>query len=91
MARRWTPRRFVTLRRLRVVVCVIAAAATCVTMFALSTGKAVALNVNGRTSTVRTHAMSVNRLLEEQGIDVKSHDLVTSSSGSICATPSTTS
>ena len=83
MARRWTPRRFVTLRRVRVAVCVMATAAVCAAMFVVGSNKAVALNVNGKTTTVRTCAMSVDRLLEEQGVTVRSHDLVESSSGSM--------
>ncbi len=85
MARRWTPRRFVTLRRIRVVVCVMATTAVCATMFAVSSNKAVALNINGETTTVRTCAMNVDRLLEEQGVTVRSHDLVESSSGNMLA------
>ncbi|KAA8816594.1 DUF348 domain-containing protein [Bifidobacterium callitrichos] len=81
MARRWTPQRFVMLRRIRVAVCVTAVVASMAVTFGLSTRKAVALNVNGKTTTVQTYAMSVDRLLQEQGIDVKSHDLVESSSG----------
>ncbi|NMN02709.1 G5 domain-containing protein [Bifidobacterium panos] len=85
MARRWTPRRFVTLRRVRVVVCVVATAAVCAAMFAVSSNKAVALNINGETTTVRTCALSVERLLEEQGVTIRSHDLVESSSGNMLA------
>ena len=85
MARRWTPRRFVTLRRVRVAVCVMATAAVCAAMFVVGSNKAVALNVNGETTTVRTCAMSVDRLLEEQGVTVRSHDLVESSSGNMLA------
>ncbi len=83
MTRRWTPQRFVTLRRIRVAVCVLATTAVCATMFAAGSSKAVALNVNGATTTVRTYAMSVDRLLEEQGVTVRTHDLVESSSGNM--------
>lgn len=81
MARRWTPQRFMMLRRVRVAVCVIAVSAMAVATFGLSTRKAVALNVNGKTTTVTTYAMSVKRLLEEQHIAVRSHDIVQSTSG----------
>ena len=65
MARRWTPQRFVMLRRIRVAVCVTAVVASMAVTFGLSTRKAVAMNVNGKTMTVETYAMSVNRLLQE--------------------------
>ena len=81
MARRWTPQRFVMLRRIRVAVCVVAVVASMAAAFGVSARKAVALNVNGKTTTVETYAMSVDRLLQEQGIDVKTHDLVQSTSG----------
>ncbi len=81
MARRWTPQRFMMLRRVRVVVCVIAVTAMAVATFALTTRKAVALNVNGKTTTVTTYAMTVDRLLQEQHITVRSHDIVKSTSG----------
>lgn len=81
MARRWTPQRFMMLRRVRVVVCVIAVTAMAVATFALTTRKAVALNVNGKTTTVTTYVMTVDRLLQEQHIAVRSHDIVKSTSG----------
>ncbi|KAB7788724.1 lytic transglycosylase [Bifidobacterium cebidarum] len=81
MARRWTPQRFVTLRRIRVIACVIALTAAMVGSFAFTARKSVALNVNGKTTQVTTYAMTATRLLQEQGIDVKSHDIVTTSSG----------
>ena len=40
----------------------------------------MALTVNGETTTVTTYAMSVDRLLQEQGVKVKTHDLVESTS-----------
>lgn len=85
MARRWTPQRFMKMRRVRVAVCAITVAAMAVATFALTTRKAVALNVNGKTTMVATYAMTVDRLLEEQGISVKSHDLVQSTSGGTLA------
>ena len=78
MARRWTPQRFMKMRRVRVAVCAITVAAMAAATFALTTRKAVALNVNGKTTMVTTYAMTVDRLLEEQDISVKSHDLVQS-------------
>ncbi|WP_055427969.1 G5 domain-containing protein [Bifidobacterium aesculapii] len=85
MARRWTPQRFVMLRRIRVAVCVVTVLAACVATFAFTARKSVALTVNGKTTNVETYAMSVDRLLEEQGVDVKTHDLVQSSSGGTLA------
>lgn len=81
MARRWTPQRFVTLRRIRVIACIVALTASMVGSFAFTARKSVALNVNGKTTQVTTYAMTATRLLEEQGIDVKSHDIVQTSSG----------
>ncbi|MEE1295810.1 MAG: G5 domain-containing protein [Bifidobacterium sp.] len=78
MSKRWTPQRFVTLRRVRVIICVVAVVlASCLT-FGITQRKAVALTVNGETRHVTTYAASVSGLLREQGIDVKSHDLVKS-------------
>ncbi|MBT1174379.1 G5 domain-containing protein [Bifidobacterium sp. LC6] len=81
MARRWTPQRFVTLRRIRVIACTVAVAVSMIGSFAFTARKSVALNVNGKTTQVTTYAMTATRLLEEQGIDVKSHDIVETSSG----------
>ena len=41
----------------------------------------MALNINGQTTQVTTYAMTATRLLEEQGVDIKTHDIVTTSSG----------
>ncbi|NMN01028.1 lytic transglycosylase [Bifidobacterium sp. DSM 109958] len=81
MARRWTPQRFVMRRRMRVAACVAAVMASSVLGFGVGARKAVALDVNGNVTTVTTYAMSVDRLLAEQGVDVKTHDLVQSVSG----------
>lgn len=81
MARRWTPQRFVMMRRIRVAVCVVAMVVASTTTFALTTRKSVALDINGETTTVTTYAMTVDRLLKDQGVNVKSHDLVTTTSG----------
>lgn len=81
MARRWTPRRFVILRRIRVAICVVAIVISSAVTFGFSARKTVALTVNGQTKTVKTYAGSVPRLLQEQGISIKSHDVVTSTNG----------
>ena len=80
MARRWTPRRFVTLRRVRIMACVASLTLTSALAFGIGARKTVALTVNGDTTTVTTYAMSVDRLLQEQGVKVKTHDLVESTS-----------
>ena len=81
MARRWTPRRFVVLRRIRVVSCALLVVLAMVLTFFISARKSVALSVNGQTRMVTTYAYSVDGLLREQGIKVKTHDLVDSTSG----------
>ena len=81
MARRWTPQRFSRLRRIRVAACALTVTAMMVGAFAVGARKTVALTINGETRTVVTYAMSAQRLLAEQGIDVKTHDLVESSAG----------
>ena len=81
MARRWTPQRFVMMRRIRVALCAAAVVAASTAAFGVGARKAVALTVNGETSTVTTYAMTVERLLEERDVDVRTHDLVQSSSG----------
>ncbi|NMM99248.1 G5 domain-containing protein [Bifidobacterium olomucense] len=85
MARRWTPQRFVTLRRIRVTACVAAVSMVTVGSFAFTARKTVALTINGETTQVTTYAMTSARLLEEQGVDVKTHDIVTTSSGNTLA------
>lgn len=81
MARRWTPRRFVVLRRIRVASCALLVVLAMVLAFGITARKSVALSVNGQTKTVTTYAYSVDGLLRQQGIKVKTHDLVDSSSG----------
>ncbi|MBW3092775.1 G5 domain-containing protein [Bifidobacterium sp. 82T10] len=81
MARRWTPQRFVKLRRIRVAASALIVLAVSLGMFQLTARKTVAITVNGETTTVTTYAMSASRLLESQGIDVKTHDIVESSAG----------
>ena len=73
MARRWTPQRFVTLRRIRVIVCIAATSIALAGSFAFTSRKSVALNINGQTTQVTTYAMTATRLLEEQGVDIKTH------------------
>ena len=81
MARRWTPRRFVVLRRIRVASCALLVVLAMVLAFGITARKSVALSVNGQTKTVTTYAYSVDGLLRQQGIKVKTHDLVDSTSG----------
>ena len=69
MARRWTPRRFVRLRRIRVAICAVAVALASTVAFGVAARKTIALSINGDTQTVTTYAMSVTRLLEERGVD----------------------
>lgn len=78
MARRWTPQRTVMLRRIRVACCSIAVILASVGTFAVGARKTVALSINGQTSTVTTYASTVQRLLQEQHVTVKSHDIVES-------------
>ncbi|MFR0568583.1 G5 domain-containing protein [Bifidobacterium apri] len=80
MARRWTPQRTVILRRIRVACCSVAIVLASVCTFAVGARKTVALSINGQTTTVTTYASSVDRLLDEQGITIKSHDLIESTS-----------
>lgn len=78
MARRWTPRRFVTLRRVRVAVCVGVVLLASIVFFAITARKTVALTVNGATKTVTTYSASVPRFLESQGVKAKTHDFIDS-------------
>ena len=79
MTRRWTPKRFVALRRFRVCACVASLTLASTLAFGVGARKTVALIVDGETTTVTTYAMSVDRLLQEQGVKVKTHDLIESS------------
>ena len=58
MARRWTPQRFVTLRRIRVIACIAATSIALAGSFAFTARKSVALNINGQTTQVTTYAMT---------------------------------
>lgn len=81
MARRWTPQRMTRLRRIRIIGCAALVAAVFASMFVFTARKTVALTVNGESSTVTTYALTATRLLEEQHVDVKTHDIVSVSSG----------
>lgn len=78
MTRRWTPKRFVALRRFRVCACVASLTLASTLAFGVGARKTVALVIDGETTTVTTYAMSVDRLLQEQGVKVKTHDLIES-------------
>ncbi|MFU0542371.1 G5 domain-containing protein [Gardnerella pickettii] len=85
MARRWTPQRFVIMRRLRVFICVLALVISSTGIFALSARKSIALIINGKTKVVTTYASTTQRLLQEQKVPVKTHDQVISTSGDVLA------
>lgn len=80
MARRWTPQRFVTMRRVRIMICAILVILAFLATFFVTARKSVALTVNGETRHVTTYATTVTGLLREQHVDIKSHDLVQSTS-----------
>lgn len=77
----WNPRTFVRRRRLRVLVSMLLTLAVCLAGFLLNTRKAVALEINGQKKEVVTYASSVPAFLSEQGVKVRTHDQVTSTSG----------
>ena len=81
MARRWTPRRFIVQRRVRVALCAILTVVAMTITFGLTAHKSVSLSVNGQTRTINTYAYSVDGLLKQAGVKVKTHDLVDSTSG----------
>ena len=83
MARRWTPRRLIVMRRTRILACILSLSLAASCMFAFTAQKSIALVVNGKTRVVNTYATTSARLLEEQHIPVKTHDQVISSSGDI--------
>ncbi|KXA18062.1 G5 domain-containing protein [Gardnerella vaginalis] len=85
MARRWTPQRFVVMRRIRIFICVLALVIFSTSVFVLSARKSVALIINGKTKIVTTYAYTTQRLLEEQKIPVKTHDQIASTSGNMLA------
>lgn len=79
--RHWTPRTFITQRRLRVLITLIVSIACCIAGFTIRTRKSVALEVNGQTRNVTTYASSVPELLREQHVVTHTHDQAISSSG----------
>lgn len=81
MTTRWTPRQFTRRRRIRTVVAALVATLMAAASFLVLARKTVALEVNGQTRTVTTYAASLPRLLDEQGVDLKTHDQAVSSSG----------
>lgn len=68
------------LRRARVTACVVSLTLASTLAFGVGARKTVALTIDGKTTTVTTYAMSVDRLLQERGAKVKTHDLVESTS-----------
>ena len=89
MARRWTPRRLIVMRRTRIIACILSLSLAALSTFAFTAQKSVALVVNGKTRIVNTYATTSIRLLEEQKIPVKTHDQIISSSGDILANHAT--
>lgn len=85
MSRRWTPQRFIIQRRIRIAVCVAGVFLISALAFAFGAHKTVALEINGERREVTTYAMSVPRLLQEQGVNVQTHDFVQSSSSELLA------
>ena len=61
MARRWTPRRFVRLRRIRVAICAVAVALASTVAFGVAARKTIALSINGDTQTVCNAYKAVQR------------------------------
>lgn len=81
MALRWTPKRFITRRRWRIAITSSVCAAICISSFFIGTYKSVALTVNGKTTHVNTLALTVDGLLSQENVKVKTHDFVKSTSG----------
>lgn len=81
MAKRWTPRQFLIHRRFTVAMCVVAVVAASCISFGITARKTIALEINGDTKIIQTYAMSISRLLQEQHVDVKTHDFIDSTSG----------
>lgn len=59
-------------------ICAAAVTLASIGMFAVTAHKTVALTVNGETKNVTTYATSVPRLLQEQGVKIKTHDFIDS-------------
>lgn len=81
MTRRWTPRQFIVHRRVRVAFCALLATIVFLSAFFITARKSVALTVNGQTRTITTYAYSVDALLRQAGVKVKTHDQVESTAG----------
>ena len=81
MTTRWTPRQFTRRRRIRTMVAALVVTLMTTASFLTLARKTIALEINGQTSTVTTYAASLPRLLDEQGIDLKTHDQAVSTSG----------
>lgn len=89
MARRWTPRRLIVMRRARIIACVLSISLTATSLFIFTAKKSVAMIINGKTHIVSTYSTNPIRLLEEQHVQVKTHDQIISSSGDILTNHST--
>lgn len=89
MARRWTPRRLIVMRRARIIACVLSISLTATSLFIFIAKKSVAMIINGKTHIVSTYSTNPIRLLEEQHVPVKTHDQIISSSGDILTNHST--
>lgn len=89
MARRWTPRRLIVMRRARIIACVLSISLTATSLFIFTAKKSVAMIINGKTHIVSTYSTNPIRLLEEQHVPIKTHDQIISSSGDILTNYST--
>lgn len=89
MARRWTPRRLIVMRRARIIACVLSISLTATSLFIFTAKKSVAMIINGKTHIVSTYSTNPIRLLEEQHVPIKTHDQIISSSGDILTNHST--
>lgn len=89
MARRWTPRRLIVMRRAKIIACVLSISLTATSLFIFTAKKSVAMIINGKTHIVSTYSTNPIRLLEEQHVPVKTHDQIISSSGDILTNHST--
>jgi uncharacterized protein YabE (DUF348 family) len=76
----WSPKKFSKRRRLRILIAALVVIICVAAYFFIGIRKTVALTVNGVTREVQTYALSVDRLLAEQGVHVQTHDQVISSS-----------
>ncbi len=81
MARRWTPKRFANLRRIRVIITTVVLTVASVVSFTFLAYKTVVLVVNGEKSIIKTVAMTTDGVLQQAGVTTKTHDFVQSTSG----------